>query len=140
MKRSLNCMSRLILCLVFTCVCAVQSFSAPLERWVYAQSNLAVPAEIERIEALMRRARPLGFLFVLIADSKFARIWDMDARYHANIKRLKDIAKELDAEIVPAVFPVGYSNDLLSNDPNLAEGLPVRDALFVVSNGVARVV
>jgi hypothetical protein len=28
----------------------------------------------------------------------------------------------------------------LSQDPNLAEGLPVRDALFVVRNGEARVV
>jgi hypothetical protein len=36
------------------------------------------------------------------------------------------------------VFPVGYSNDLLFQDPNLVEGPPVREALFVVRGGVAR--
>ena len=41
-------------------------------------------------------------------------------------------------EIVPAVFPVGYSNDLLWHDPNLIEALPVRDAPIVVRDGVAR--
>src|SRR5262249_31050589 len=30
------------------------------------------------------------------------------------------------------------SNDLLSHDPNLAEGLPVKDTVFVVHNNVAR--
>src|SRR5262249_32696244 len=34
-------------------------------------------------------------------------------------------------------FPVGYSNDLLFNDPNLIESMPVTNALLVVSNGVA---
>src|SRR5262249_54013244 len=37
----------------------------------------------------------------------------------------------------PLLFPVGYSSGLLSYDPNLAEGLPVRDALFVVKDGQA---
>ena len=35
------------------------------------------------------------------------------------------------------MFSVGYSNDLLWHDPNLIEALPVRDALFVVRDGVA---
>ena len=32
---------------------------------------------------------------------------------------------------------MGYSNDMLWHDPNLAEGLPVRDSLFVVNKGEA---
>ncbi len=116
------------------------ALGAPLERWVYASVNLLVPAEADRLEALMRRARPLGFTHFLLADSKFMRIPQMDARYAKHVKQIKRVAAEIGIEIVPAVFPVGYSNDLLWSDPNLAEGLPVRDALFVVSNGVARVV
>ena len=116
------------------------ALGAPLERWVYASVNLLVPAEADRLEALMRRARPLGFTHFLLADSKFMRIPQMDARYAKHVKQIKRVGTEIGIEIVPAVFPVGYSNDLLWSDPNLAEGLPVRDALFVVSNGVARVV
>ena len=46
----------------------------------------------------------------------------------------------LKLEIVPALFNIEYSNNLLWHDPNLAEGLPVKDALFVVSGGEARLV
>ena len=133
-------MSRPFAILLLISSSVLSTIAAPLERWVYIQANLAVPTEIQRVEALMRRARPLGYQHFMIADSKFARIWEMDARYLASVKHLKDIAKELGAEIVPTVFSVGYSNDLLYHDPNLAEGLPVKDALFIVSNGVAQVV
>ena len=122
------------------CVFGSAAPAAPLERWVYAQVNLLVPEEVQRLETLMRRARPLGFRYFLLADSKFTRIGQMDARYHDHIKRIKQVASKLGIEIVPSVFPVGYSNDLLFHDPNLAEGLPVRDALLVVSNGVAGIV
>src|ERR1043166_2466331 len=63
----------------------------------------------------------------------------MDGRYFRNIERVKKIAAELKLEIVPALFSIGYSNDLLWHDPNLIEAMPVRDALFVVQHGQARV-
>ena len=62
----------------------------------------------------------------------------MDAHYFRNVERVKQLAAELHLAIVPALFPIGYSNDLLWHDPNLIEALPVRDALFVVQDGVAR--
>lgn len=43
-------------------------------------------------------------------------------------------------ELIPAVFSVGYGGGILSHDRNLAEGLPVVDAPFVVRGGEARVV
>src|SRR5688572_33066081 len=119
----------IVLCL--GCLFASATPAAPLERWVYAQVNLLVPEEAQRLETLMRRARPLGFTHFLLADPKFSRIGEMDARYHEHVRRIRKVAAELGIEIVPAVFPVGYSNSLLWHDPNLAEGLPVRDALFV---------
>jgi hypothetical protein len=62
----------------------------------------------------------------------------MDKHYFDNCERTKRIAADLKLTIVPALFSIGYSNDLLSRDPNLAEGLPVKDAPFVVKNNVAR--
>ena len=114
--------------------------AVPLERWVYAPANLQVLAETERLEALLRRARPLGFSHFVLADSKFARLDDLPAHYFTNLARIRAVARELDVELAPAVFPVGYSNDLLWHEPNLAEGLPVREALSVVSNGMASIV
>jgi hypothetical protein len=109
------------------------------QRWVYCSRNLWVDKNVDDIEALLRRAAKAGYTGVLLADSKFAKLGDMDARYFRNIERVKKLAAELKLDIIPAVFSIGYSNDLLWHDPNLAEALPVRDALFVVAGGVARI-
>src|SRR5262249_31652328 len=50
---------------------------------------------------------------------------------------VKRAAREAGLEIIPAVFPVGYSAGVLAHDPNLAEGLPVKDAPFVVRGRAA---
>jgi hypothetical protein len=113
--------------------------AAELERWLYCSQNLWVDENLTRIEALFARAAKTGYTHVLLSDSKFAKLGDMDARYFRNIERVKKRAAELHLEIVPALFAVGYSNDLLWQDPNLIEALPVRDALFVVQDGVATI-
>ncbi|MEK7466962.1 MAG: hypothetical protein AAB074_06050 [Planctomycetota bacterium] len=110
------------------------------DRWIYVSRNLWVDKNLDEVEALFRRASMAGYTGVLLSDSKFSRLEDMDKRYFSNVDRLKRVAAGLKLEIVPAVFPIGYSEGLLSRDPDLAEGLPVRDALFVVKNGEARVV
>lgn len=110
------------------------------DRWIYVSRNLWVDRNVDDVEALFRRAAKAGYNGVLLADSKFSRLADMDKRYFANVDRLKKVAADVKLEIVPAVFPIGYSEGLLSRDPDLAEALPVRDALFVVKDGVARAV
>jgi len=63
----------------------------------------------------------------------------MDAEYFKHLDRIKAAAAERRLDLVPAMFQIGHSENLLAQDPNLAEGLPVRDQLFVVRGGVARV-
>lgn len=110
------------------------------ELWLYYSANLWVEKNVDRLEEVWRRAAKAGYTKVLLADSKFAKLGDMDKRYFAAVERVKRLAAELKIEIVPALFHVGYSNSMLWHDPNLAEGLPVKDALFVVQGGEARLV
>ena len=107
------------------------------ERWVYAPSNYQVDAQADRIIALMKRAKACGYTHFLLTDSKFSRVPTLPKRYFANVERVKAAAAETGIQVVPGLFGVGYSNDLLSNDPNLAEGLPVKDAVFVVKDFIA---
>jgi len=131
--------SKLIIALVLVCAFGQRAASAAaLERWVYCAQNLWVDKNIDALDTLLRRAARAGYTHVLLSDSKFAKLGDMDARYFRNLERIKNVAAELHLEIVPALFPIGYSNDLLWHDPNLIEALPVRDALFVVKHGAAR--
>lgn len=135
---------RLVRAIVFASViagaaCAGWSHAAPpLERWIYCSQNLWVDANVAQLDTLFRRAAKAGYTHVLLADSKFAKLGDMDERYFRNIERVKALADELNIEIVPALFSIGYSNDLLWHDPNLIEALPVKDALFLVRGGEAR--
>jgi hypothetical protein len=108
------------------------------ELWLYYPTNFQVDASVEKARQVWSRAAKAGYTHVLLADSKFAKLGDlggMTARYTENVERAKKVASELKLTLVPAVFNVGYSNSMLWHDPNLAEGLPVKDSLFVVGPG-----
>ena len=121
-----------------SCSPLIAAPAPPLQRWFYCPQNLAVDANIDKIDKLFRRAAAAGYTHVLLTDSKFSRLGEMDPHYFRNLERVKSLAAELKLQIVPALFAIGYSNDLLWHDPNLIEALPVRDALFIVQGGQAR--
>jgi hypothetical protein len=111
----------------------------PKERWVYLPANFQVDEKAEEIAALITRAGKAGYTHALVADSKFSRLATVMPNYAPNVEKVKAAAQTAKMEIVPAVFPVGYSNDMLFHDPNLAEGLPVKDAPYLVRGGEARI-
>ena len=94
-----------------------------LERWFYVSQNLWVDQNITNVLALMQRAAQTGYTHMLINDSKFSRLATMDAHYFNNLGLIKQAAINLNLEIVPTIFPIGYSNDILFNDPNLIEAM-----------------
>jgi hypothetical protein len=107
------------------------------DRWFYVMPNLQVDTSADEVVALIRRAAKGGYTGVVIADYKFNVLDRVPDWYFKNAARVRQAAKAAGIEIIPAVFPVGYSNGLLAHDPNLAEGLPVTDAPFVVRGGEA---
>ena len=104
-------------------------------RWVYVQTNLLVDKNVKDVLALVERASKAGYNGIVLTDSKFNR-WDsLPERYVANVRQVRQACRRLKLDCIACVCPMGYSNDLLSRDVNLAEGLPVRDAPFVVRGG-----
>lgn len=101
-------------------------------RWVWVMANLLVDAEADRVAALVERAGRDGYNGLVLSDYKLNFLQRMPKHYFAHVDRVKAAAGRAKVEIIPAVFPIGYSNGLLANDTNLAEGLPVEDAPFVV--------
>lgn len=122
----------LLVCLSALCIHAER-----LQRWFYYPVNLWVDSNITNLAAVLNRAAQSGYTHMLLSDSKFSRLGDMDAHYFTNVNYIRNLAASLGIQIVPAVFPIGYSNDLLFQDPNLIEALPVTNSLLVVSNGTA---
>jgi hypothetical protein len=105
--------------------------------WVYAPVNFQVDRSTDELIALLKRAAKAGYNGAVITDFKFGKIQDRPKRYYTNMIRTQKTADEFGIELIPAVFPIGYSTSLLQNDPNLAEGIPVIDARFIVKNGKA---
>ena len=104
-------------------------------RWVYVPSNFLVDANVAKVQDLMRRAKAAGYNGLALGDSKFAFLQRMPQSYFDNIAKVVRTARDLDLQLYPMLSGPGWSNDLLSNDPNLAEGMPVRGALFVAHGG-----
>ncbi|MGO8750296.1 MAG: hypothetical protein ACLQNE_30495, partial [Thermoguttaceae bacterium] len=104
-------------------------------RWFYLPTNLLVDKNIEDAVVLLDRAAKAGYNGVVLSDSKFMR-WDVVLeRYFRNVLRVRQVCRDRDLACIACVCPIGYSNDLLSRDPNLAEGLPVVDAPFLAKGG-----
>ena len=112
----------------------------PRELWLYYPVNLQVEQNVVALEKVWLRAAAAGYTQVMLTDSKFARLGDlggMEKTYFNNVERVKRLAAELKLQLVPTLFHIGWSNNMLWHNPNLAEGLPVKDAPFVVRDGQA---
>jgi hypothetical protein len=129
----------LIACLLFSLATATRAAEASPRRqlWLYYATNLLVDKNLDTARQIWTRAAAAGYSHVMLVDSKLSRLALMDKRYFDNVEKAKRLAGELKLTLIPALFSVGYSNDLLSQDPNLAEGLPVKDAPFVVKGNQA---
>jgi hypothetical protein len=101
-------------------------------RWVYCSANLLVDRNVDSTVALIERAAKAGYNGIALADSKFMRWGDLPKRYTANVTKVRDACRKNRLACVPCVMPIGYSASLLAHDPNLAAGLPVKNAPFVV--------
>lgn len=60
--------------------------------------------------------------------------------YFRRLDQVKQACERNKMELIPAVFSVGYGGSALAHDRNLAEGVPVEDAVFVAQGSEARFV
>jgi hypothetical protein len=104
-------------------------------RWVYVSVNLLVDKNVESTLALLERSARDGYTGIVLTDSKFCRWDDLPERYLENVRKVRQACRKLNLACIAAVCPVGYSEGILGREPNLAEGLPVVEAPFVVGAG-----
>lgn len=134
-------MSRFLLaCLTALALGATGRAEPYAQRWFYSQTNLQVEKNADQLVALIHRAARSGYNGVVLADYKLNILDRVPKHYFTHLDRVKRAAADAGVEIIPAVFPIGYSAGILAHDPNLAEGLPVKDVPFVIKDGVGRLV
>jgi hypothetical protein len=139
-RRSLSFLVAWAAVMIVPFLCAAASDASAMDlqkRWIFISRNLYIDENMPRIEGLLRRARRAGYTGVLVTDIKTQNWRRLEApdRWKANAARLRRMATDLNLELIVSVFPFGYAEALLSNDVNLAAGLPIKDAPLVRSGG-----
>ncbi len=104
-------------------------------RWVYVSVNMLVDKNVESTLKLLERVAKADYTGIVLTDSKFMRWDNLPDKYLRNVRRVRAACRRLKLDCIACVCPIGYSNSLLARDPNLAAGLPVKDAPFVVKDG-----
>jgi hypothetical protein len=111
---------------------------APFDRrWVWAIADLQSDKQTDDLMTLARRAGRCGFNGLVLSDQRLHALERVPELYFKNVARLCGAADAAGLEIIPCVFPIGTSNALLARDPNLAEGIEVHNAPFVVEGRTA---
>jgi hypothetical protein len=126
-----------LLAIVLACPAAFGQATqpAPAQRLFYVATNLLLDENVSKTVDLIDRAAKAGYTGIALADSKFM-MWDrLDEKYIANVRKVRQACHDKGIQCIACVIPIGYSNGVCAHDPNLAEGLPVIDAPFVVRGG-----
>jgi len=105
--------------------------------WVYASANFQVERSVDDLIALLERAKKAGYDAAVVTDYKFGNFDGRPDHFYRNLKRTKAAADRVGIELVPCVMPIGYSGSILQNNPDLAEGIPVRRQTLRVRGGLA---
>jgi hypothetical protein len=108
-------------------------------RWVYVPRGLGRDGDVEDIRRIVKTAADHG-LNGMVLSSGLDRLSRQPADYLRRVLEIKQICDENRIEIIPLIFSVGYGGSVISHNRNLAAGLPVKDALFVVKDNRADLV
>ena len=104
-------------------------------RWVFKMTNLATEDGLQGTLDLVERARRAGYNGIVVHDSKFAKFQFQSKGYAGNVRKLRKACSDEGLQLIVGVCPMGYAAELLAADPNLAEGMPVRNAALLVKDG-----
>ena len=106
-------------------------------RWVYVSRSLRRDSDVADIKAIVKTASQSG-LNGMVLSAGLDRLDGQSPEYLKRLEQVRQVCKQSGVEIIPLIFSVGYGGSVLAEDKNLAAGLPVEDALFIVQDNKGR--
>lgn len=106
--------------------------------WVFGW-NLDRPEDVPRVVEVLQTAGRHGFNGAVVSFG-LDTLCRKTPAFFERLQLVQQVCATNGLELIPAVFSVGYGGGFLAHDRNLAEGLPVSNALFRVEGGVGRFV
>ena len=105
-------------------------------RWYYLSRSFSADAHIDEFRFLAENAAAHGYTGVML-DGPFDSLDRLSEPVRRRLLEARAIAAQNGIEIVPLFCSPGYAGAMLARNRNLAEGLPVRGAPFIVRGGQA---
>lgn len=106
--------------------------------WIFGW-DLERDEDVASVQRLLQVAGENGLNGAVVSFG-LDRLCKRSARFFERLQAIQRTAARFNLELIPSVFSVGYGGGILSHNRYLAEGLPVRDALFVVKGDRATLV
>ncbi|MGA2864868.1 MAG: carbohydrate binding domain-containing protein [Verrucomicrobiota bacterium] len=106
--------------------------------WVFGW-GLGNDGDVAEISRVLQTVSQHGFNGAVVSFG-LDTLCKQPADYFRRLNEVKQVCEQNRLELIPAIFSVGYGGGILSHDRNLAEGLPVEDAPFLVKAGEARLI
>ncbi|MEA1997321.1 MAG: hypothetical protein U9N45_06760 [Gemmatimonadota bacterium] len=110
--------------------CAREPQQYPI-RWVYISRGLSDDQHVEDIRRIAKTASEHGMNGIYLSAG-FDGIDLKGEEYFRRLGEVKQIADQYGMDIIPRCMDIGYNGSMLAHNQNLAAGIPVREALFVV--------
>ncbi|HLB74394.1 MAG TPA: hypothetical protein VJJ98_10280 [Sedimentisphaerales bacterium] len=108
-------------------------------RWVYVSRSLRADSDVADIKGIVETGSAHG-LNGMVLSAGLDMLDKQPADYLARLEQVKQICKDNAIEIIPIIFSAGYGGAVLSYDKNLAAGISVTDAVFLVEGERAHLV
>ncbi|MBS1902295.1 MAG: T9SS type A sorting domain-containing protein [Bacteroidetes bacterium] len=93
------------------------------DRWVFSTHNLLVNGNVQTLRAIADTMAMYKLNGIQQSDFKYSVLQLLGPSYFANIDSLLATSRKDNIDIIPGVVGLGWSEGILYNDPNLAEGL-----------------
>lgn len=106
--------------------------------WVFGW-NLDHDADVPAVEQVLDAAHAHR-LNGAVCSFGFDTLCKKQPEYFRRLDEVKKHCENNGLELIPTGYSIGYGGGILTHNPNLAEGIPVEDAPFLVANGIAQLV
>ncbi|MCX7705657.1 MAG: hypothetical protein N2115_05295 [bacterium] len=102
--------------------------------WIFG-FNIQDKQDVDKVSSLIELASKNNYNGIVLSGG-LDSLCKQSEKFFEGLEKIKKSCEEFHMELVPAVFSVGYGS-VLSHNRNLAEGLPVKDSLFLVKGNQA---
>ncbi len=106
--------------------------------WVFGW-GLRNDNDVSQITQLLEKSAQSGLNGAVLSAS-LDTLCQQSPEFFRRLDQVRQAAERHNLELIPSLFSVGYGGGALAHNRQLAEGLPVEDAIFVAGQGEARFV